>query len=145
MPHSAAEGGGLGAGGARGAAACEAFRGRRPGAEWEGADGEPMDEFEVDEGTTAFCLESPKAPKLGNWGGFHSDEESGGENEELERRGSEKAEAAAPLAKSPEAAVSEAKGSHRDIIEPFALDPNFDYDNVDLTPRFTLDIGGGGS
>lgn len=23
-----------------------------------------------------------------------------------------------------------------DIIQPFALDPNFDYDNITLTPRF---------
>ncbi len=127
------------------AAACEAFRGGLPGAEWEEAAGEPMDEFEVDEGTTAFCLESPKAPKLGNWDGFHSDEEGEWGREAPERRGSQTVAAGASLAKSPEPQVRAASGSHRDTIEPFVLDPKFDYDNVDLTPRFTLDIGGGGS
>ena len=144
-PRSPGGGGVLRAGGERGAAACEAFRGRRPGAEWEGADEEPMEAFEVDEGTTAFCLESPKAPKFGNWGGFHPDGEGGSGGEEPERRVSEAAEAEAPLPGRSEAGVGAADGSQRDSIEPFALDPNFDYDNLDLTPRFTLDVGNGGS
>ena len=131
------------AGGAQAVAACEAFRGGRPGADQAG---EQMHEFEVGEGVTAFCLESPKAPKVGNFADGDIDVE---DCDELpascaEAHRVEEDSGSASPARELAAEIEAAGVGHRDTVETFVLDPTFDYDNIELTPRFGLGKGVGG-
>ena len=140
--------------GARAVAACEAFRGGRPDTEQEGVGaGEQMHEFEVGEGVTAFCLESPKAPKVGNFADGDIDFEDcdelpvncvpdlGAGSDEAHRV--EEDPGSASPARELAAEIETAGEGHRDTVEPFVLDPTFDYDNIELTPRFGLGKGVG--